>query len=332
LPVEIGFLAHHGHPPESLRQAAILAQFAGVSADEFLLKHGLVEEEEFYRALAAELQLPFLAGPRLSPSARYPDSILTGLAPLNKAAGGFVIAPRGASLARLLTAGPRGQPLAITSPSRLREAVFRAQAHRIAHRAASALAEQAPNLATGISYAQIGTLFFVLTFISFGLFHTPGRALAILGAVISPLFLGMIVLRLAASFLSNPVDPAGQPIRTEDADLPVYTIIAALYREKRVAAKLIHSLSRLDYPAAKLDIKLVLEADDRKTLAALRAIDLPGNVEIIVAPKGELRTKPRALNVALPWRGAASRSSTMLKMCRIPANCGWPLPVSRVCP
>jgi cellulose synthase/poly-beta-1,6-N-acetylglucosamine synthase-like glycosyltransferase len=300
LPVEIGFLAHHGHPPESLRQAAILAQFAGVSADEFLLKHGLVKEEEFYRALAAELQLPFLAEPRLSPSARYPDSILTGLAPLNKAAGGFVIAPRGASLARLLTAGPRGQPLAITSPSRLRNAVFRAQAHRIAHRAASTLADQAPDLATGISYAQIGTLFFVLTFISFDLFHTPGRALAILGMVISPLFLGMIVLRLAASFLSNPVDPADQPTRTEDVDLPVYTIIAALYREKRVAAKLIHSLSRLDYPAAKLDIKLVLEADDRETLAALRAIDLPGNVEIIVAPKGEPRTKPQALNVALP--------------------------------
>jgi len=82
LPIEIGFLAHHGHAPETLRQAGILARFAGVSADEFLLRHDLVDEDEFYRALAAELGLPYLAAPRLSQSTRYPDSILAGIAPL----------------------------------------------------------------------------------------------------------------------------------------------------------------------------------------------------------------------------------------------------------
>lgn len=300
LPIEIGFLAHHGHPPETLRQAAILAQCAGVSADEFLLKHNLVGEDDFYRALAAELQLPFLAAPRLSRSARYPNSILTGLAPLAGTKSGFVTAPRGAALVRLLSTRPKSRPLAITSPSRLREAVFRAQALWIAHRAASDLAERAPDLATDGSYAQIALLFIVLTPISFGIGHAPGLTLAILGAVLGPLFLGMIVLRLAASFLKNPVGPETLPPRAEDVDLPVYTIIAALYREKRVAARLIHALSRLDYPAAKLDIKLVLEADDQETLGALQAIDLPGNVEILVAPNGEPRTKPRALNVALP--------------------------------
>ncbi len=300
LPVEIGFLAHHGHSPEALRQAAILARFARVPADEFLLRHGFVKEEEFYRALAAELGMPYLAAPHLSPSVPYPDSILAGLAPLNRAPGGFVMAPRGALLARLLQATPRPGPLAVTSPSRLRDAVFRAQARRIAHRAASELAERAPGLATSVSYAQIAVLFLVLTLISFGLLHSPGRALAVLGLVLSPLFLGMIVLRLAASLLGNPVEPQTPPPRSEDADLPVYTVIAALYRERRVAARLIHALSRLDYPASKLDIKLVLEADDRETLDALQAADLPGTMEVIVAPRGEPRTKPRALNVALP--------------------------------
>ena len=110
----------------------------------------------------------------------------------------------------------------------------------------------------------------------------------------------MIALRIAASVLSGSVQPGSGLPRASDADLPVYTIIAALYREKRVAARLIGALSRLDYPAAKLDIKLVLEADDRETLDALHAIALPGNVEILVAPQGSPRTKPRALNVALP--------------------------------
>ena len=44
----------------------------------------------------------------------------------------------------------------------------------------------------------------------------------------------------------------------------------------------------------------MLEADDRETLDALACLALPGNVEIIVAPHGSPRTKPRALNVALP--------------------------------
>lgn len=209
-------------------------------------------------------------------------------------------APRGSALARLLGARLPSPSLAVTSPTRLRQAIFRAQGRRIADRAASDLAEQAPELATGLGYGQIAVLFTVLTLTAFGIGHAPGPTLTVMGFALGPLFLGLIVLRLAASVLKNPVEPAAEALRAEDADLPVYTVIAALYREKRVAAKLIQALSRLDYPASKLDIKLVLEADDRETLDVLQATDLPGNVEIIVAPRGQPRTKPRALNVALP--------------------------------
>jgi cellulose synthase/poly-beta-1,6-N-acetylglucosamine synthase-like glycosyltransferase len=59
-------------------------------------------------------------------------------------------------------------------------------------------------------------------------------------------------------------------------------------------------LSALDYPAPKLDIKLVIEADDEGTREALAGLRLPGGHQVIVAPPGAPRTKPRALNVALP--------------------------------
>lgn len=65
-------------------------------------------------------------------------------------------------------------------------------------------------------------------------------------------------------------------------------------------APLVHGLSHLDWPAAKLDIQLILEAVDHDTIAAARALDLPGNVEIVVVPELHPRTKPKALNYALP--------------------------------
>lgn len=65
-------------------------------------------------------------------------------------------------------------------------------------------------------------------------------------------------------------------------------------------ASLTSVLARLDYPAAKLDIKLVLEAVDAETIAAARKLRLPGNAEIAVVPDLHPRTKPKALNYALP--------------------------------
>lgn len=63
---------------------------------------------------------------------------------------------------------------------------------------------------------------------------------------------------------------------------------------------LLTALTRLDYPAAKLDIKLILEAADRETVEAARALRLPGIFEIVIVPELHPRTKPKALNYALP--------------------------------
>jgi glycosyltransferase XagB len=51
----------------------------------------------------------------------------------------------------------------------------------------------------------------------------------------------------------------------------------------------------------KLDIKLVLEADDQETRQAITAMGLGPPFQIIIAPAGGPRTKPKALNAALPF-------------------------------
>src|SRR5208282_5786586 len=69
--------------------------------------------------------------------------------------------------------------------------------------------------------------------------------------------------------------------------------------EAGIAAQLVSRLDALDYPRARLDIKLVVERDDSETLAALAALRLPARYDVIVAPPGTPTTKPRALNIAL---------------------------------
>ena len=56
-----------------------------------------------------------------------------------------------------------------------------------------------------------------------------------------------------------------------------------------------------NYPLEKLDIKLVVEADDPETRGAIAGLGLGPPFEIIVAPAGGPRTKPKALNAALPF-------------------------------
>ena len=83
--------------------------------------------------------------------------------------------------------------------------------------------------------------------------------------------------------------------------LPVYSVLIPLLREANVLEELVRSLRALDYPAAKLDMMLVLETGDAETQAALLRIDLPGNFRTIIVPAQPPQTKPKALNYALQF-------------------------------
>tara|TARA_R110000744_G_scaffold89472_1_gene173891 strand:- start:1261 stop:2643 length:1383 start_codon:yes stop_codon:yes gene_type:complete len=84
-----------------------------------------------------------------------------------------------------------------------------------------------------------------------------------------------------------------------DLLLPVYTILVALKDEAASAAQLSRAILALDYPADRIDLKLLIETGDVATLDALRGQDWPDGTELIVLPPGLPRTKPRALNYGL---------------------------------
>ena len=84
-------------------------------------------------------------------------------------------------------------------------------------------------------------------------------------------------------------------------DLPVYTILCPLYREAGVLPQLVKACSDLDYPASKLDIKLLLEEDDTETLEIVYDTVLPPNFHVLVVPAEGPRTKPKACNYGLQF-------------------------------
>ena len=87
--------------------------------------------------------------------------------------------------------------------------------------------------------------------------------------------------------------------KTADEDLPIYSIAIALRHEQNMMDQLATSLRAIDWPEGKLDIMLLIEADDDGTLDAALAADFPTGTDCIIVPPGAPLTKPRALNYGL---------------------------------
>lgn len=85
----------------------------------------------------------------------------------------------------------------------------------------------------------------------------------------------------------------------DDRNFPVYTVLVPLYREVAVLPQLAQALRRIDYPADRLDIKLVVEEDDLETRRLAQALSQDGFFETVVVPASLPRTKPKACNYAL---------------------------------
>lgn len=128
-------------------------------------------------------------------------------------------------------------------------------------------------------------------------------ALACLGVVtglICVIYASTIIFRLLALGLGGRLPPKAAIPADLPADMwPMYTVLVPLYREPEVASSILASLQGLDYPRERLDVKLLLEADDPETLPALEKAGLPDWIEVVIAPPAHPKTKPRACNHGL---------------------------------
>jgi cellulose synthase/poly-beta-1,6-N-acetylglucosamine synthase-like glycosyltransferase len=123
-----------------------------------------------------------------------------------------------------------------------------------------------------------------------------GAPLVVLGVAITPVCLVACIIHLGASVEARPAEP---PEGAGPARWPHYSILVPLYREARVVPQLLAALRALDYPRDRLDVILLVEADDPDTAGAIAAQGLLAHERAFVVPPGEPRTKPRALNHGL---------------------------------
>jgi cellulose synthase/poly-beta-1,6-N-acetylglucosamine synthase-like glycosyltransferase len=285
--------------------AARRARYQGVGADELLIAEGLVTDDFYYRALARRLNCRCIEGAAtLAPGFDYRAALRASVARADPSREAFdwILSPSGRQVRDLLRLpGGARRRIALCPPKQFSALVRDAGRRALADDASFALSRAEPRLSACAPQLRWSNFIFVVTSLGLiaGVMAAWRNVFDVASLILSSLFYGGIYVRLCATAASLP-DGAPEARRLRDSELPVYTIIAPMHREAAVAAQFVSALRALDYPAAKLDIKFVIEEDDSATCAALQRAGLSPYMEIVVAPAGAPRTKPRALNVALP--------------------------------
>lgn len=100
-----------------------------------------------------------------------------------------------------------------------------------------------------------------------------------------------------ASFAFDPEDLAAAD--RNGFDWPLYSILVPMYKEPETVPQMVAALKAMDYPADRLDVQLLLEADDSATLQAAREQNLPPGFRVTPIPPSFPRTKPKACNIGL---------------------------------
>jgi cellulose synthase/poly-beta-1,6-N-acetylglucosamine synthase-like glycosyltransferase len=293
-----------------LAEAECRAAALNIGADRVVTAGRFISEDDYLRNYAAWTGIVFEPLDCIPRAARLPDAdemldaAAVGILPLIVHGELIhVVAPCHLAARRMLQLAD-GDPqlrrrLRVTSAPRLHRFIVAHCGGAWGAQAADALRAATPLCsAARLTRPTAGRWWAVLAALAIATaISAPEATMFAISIAFSLLFLAWMVLRLLGVFVTTR--SARQRSRINDADLPLYTVIAALYREAASVEGLVRAIRQIDWPPEKLEVKLVLEADDLETRAALARLDLDPRFEIIIAPADGPRTKPKALNAAL---------------------------------
>lgn len=293
--------------PDRMVQALALQSARGGRFAETLIAGGFLSEAAVMTALARHWAVRQIDPLRQLPDVALLDRMGTapalrdGLLPWRRVSGRtLILTARPEDFARhrdRLTEifGPVN--MALTPAPLIEAAILSLRGPQIATRAETRVAAaQSCRSLGGTTHGRWAAVLGILGLMLTLLFPVPVFAALIgWGAVTMAMSTALKLAAAVAALL--PKNP--QAVPDSPTDLPTISVIVALYGESNIAPRLVRRLGRIDYPRDRLEVALVVEDSDTVTRAALAASGLPPWMRVIVAPAGSIRTKPRALNVAL---------------------------------
>ena len=121
---------------------------------------------------------------------------------------------------------------------------------------------------------------------------------------LAPIWIGLVALPSALRLFALAMPPEAEPepaAGEEDSPaLPLYSVLVPLRDEANMVDQLCATLGALDYPAEKLEIIFVVEGRSPATIQAVRRHLGDARFSMLIVPDALPRTKPKALDFALP--------------------------------
>lgn len=320
LPADIAFLANAGIDRCVLMQAAILAESKNIAASEILIARKEITRKQYLSRLAEHIGANYRDG-ELDPetivlpegSAR-PDVAgwsLPRIAHLEE--GGnrcLVLTPAGGDAGRLVANlerfSNRLRSVILVEPHRLSAVLFTRLQGQFERQARSFLAARYPQFSASRRCSRGQRWVAAIACALLAAAFAAGPEIAMLGCAVAIslvyliviLFRAWLIIRMERWQANDTWPGAVREACTED--YPVYSVLVALYREENQIRELITALDRLNWPKGKREIFLICESDDQDTISAIEAQKLPEGFRLVICPDCKPKTKPKALNFAIP--------------------------------
>jgi cellulose synthase/poly-beta-1,6-N-acetylglucosamine synthase-like glycosyltransferase len=301
---------------DQIEEALALQKRWGVRFGDVVLARGWVRPFDFYKTLAETFGLPFVdllktpPEPSLLAEADADEYARLLLVPWGSVEGRTLVATADPGPEAMLFARRRfgaDVRLVVTSKFDVLWTLQRVFEDRYSRDAVYGLADLDPvnSARSVVTPAQGWFLYGLFTALLAGIAFAPLATLVAANVFMSVFYLGNFLLKATLVWFGADARSVDRKVTDEevaaleDDDLPVFTVLVPMFREPEVLPILAAALRRLDYPLAKLDIKLVLEAGDHETIDSAKNLGLEGVFEIIRVPPSKPQTKPKACNYAL---------------------------------
>nr|WP_211237913.1 glycosyltransferase family 2 protein [Cohnella panacarvi] len=298
---------------EQLEKALSFQRKSGGMLGDILLSLQFLEPEQLYRAIATQNNLGRIGAEHdFDTSDKLPEPVARqfGVVLLQRFDNRFLVAVNEplSEENRIALEEILGLPAEQVLATKNEMEAFWTEAYgnEMLETSTSKLATEQPHNSANVTFTrkQLVGIFLTVAAAAGGLAWNWLGTLILMNVAVQLLYFLMTLFRFAIIMYGSRSDSqyrfdikALQEI--DEKALPVYTILVPMYKESDVIPQLIRNLERLDYPKAKLDVRLLIENDDIEAQELLKNMKLPPYYTVLVVPDSLPKTKPKACNFGL---------------------------------